>query len=266
MKANGKTMIVTGGGNGVGRQLVLQLLNKGAKVLAVDINQDALNETVNIAQNSSRLFTYVVDISNKEMVFEFAKEAIKEHKKIDGVINNAGIIQPFVYLDELEMDRIERVMNINFYGTLYMVKAFLPHFKMRPEAHVVNVSSMGGFLPVPGQSVYGASKAAVKLLSEGLSSELADTNVHVSVIIPGGIATDIKKNSNLASSGSADESKKANLILTPEQAAKQIIEAMEKNRLRTYIGKDCKVMQAFYKVSSKLAMKMINKVMKASEH
>jgi len=158
MKVLGKNMIVTGGGNGVGRELVLQLLNKGAMVAAVDINPEALEETVIIAGKNPKLFTEVVDISNKEAVMAFAKNTIEKYGRIDGIINNAAIIQPFVHLNELEMDRIERVMDINFYGTLYMVKAFLPHLLNRPEAHIVNVS----------------------------------------VVIPGGIATDIKKNSNIS--------------------------------------------------------------------
>lgn len=265
MKAEGKNIVVTGGGNGVGRELVLQLLAKGATVFAADINLDALNETINISGNNKRLFIYAVDISDKAAVDEFAEEVIEEHEKVDGIINNAGIIQPFTYVNELGMDRIERVMNINYYGTLYMVKAFLPHLLKLHEAHIVNVSSMGGFLPVPGQSVYGASKAAVKLLSEGLSSELADTNVSVSVVIPGGIATDIKKNSNISYKVSDDNSK-TNMLLTPKKAAELIIKAMEKKKLRTYIGKDCKVMNIFYKLSPSLAMKMINKVMSANEH
>lgn len=265
MKAKGKNIVVTGGGNGVGRELVLQLLAKGATVFAADINLDALNETVKIAGNNNRLFIYVVDISDKEAVYSFAEKVIKEHKKIDGIINNAGIIQPFIHLNELDMDRIDRVMNINFYGTLYMVKVFLPYLLERPEAHIVNVSSMGGFLPVPGQSVYGASKAAVKLLSEGLSSELSGTNVNVSVIIPGGIATDIKKNSNIKYNASTDSSK-SNMVLTPKKAAELIVKAMEKKKLRSYIGKDCNVMNILYKLSSYFSIKLINKVMSASDH
>jgi len=265
MKAHEKNMIVTGGGNGVGRELVLQLLEKGATVFAIDINEKALNETVKLAQNSKNLFVYTVDISNKESVFEFAEKLMEEHGTVDGIINNAGIIQPFIHLDELEMDHIERVMNINFFGTLYMVKAFLPYLLKSPEAHIVNVSSMGGFLPVPGQSTYGASKAAVKLLSEGLSSELVNTNVNVSVVIPGGIATDIKKNSNISHKVSEDSSK-SNMLLTPAKAAELIIKAMEHNKLRTYIGRDCKIMNALYKLNPYLAMSMINKVMSANEH
>ena len=260
MKAQGKNIVVTGGGNGVGRELVLALLSKGAKVFAVDINKDALNETVRISKNSKNLFTYVVDISDKDAVFSFADNLIAEHGKVDGIINNAGIIQPFIHLNELEFDRIDRVLDINFYGTLYMVKAFLKHLMTRPEAHIVNVSSMGGFLPVPGQSIYGASKAAVKLLSEGLHSELIDTNVNVTVVIPGGIATDIKKNSNIAHNVSSSEAK-SNLVLSPKKAAELIIDSMEKNKLRRYLGKDCNIMNWLYKLSPAFAMSMINRVM-----
>lgn len=265
MKAVGKNIVVTGGGNGVGRELALQLLNQGATVFAADINLSALQETVKISGNNKKLFIYVVDISDKEAVNAFAEKVMEEHKKVDGIINNAGIIQPFIYLNELEMDRIERVMNINYYGTLYMIKAFLPYLLKQSEAHIVNVSSMGGFLPVPGQSVYGASKAAVKLLSEGLSSELANTNVEVSVVIPGGIATDIKKNSDIAYNVST-ESSKTNMLLTPKKAAELIIKAMEKKKLRTYIGKDCIAMNLLYKLNPSFAMNMINKVMSANEH
>ena len=80
-------------------------------------------------------------------------------------------------VEDLDYATIERVLNVNLMGTIYLVKAFLPHLKARPEAHIANVSSMGGFLPVPGQVMYGASKAAVKLLTEGLYAELLDTNV-----------------------------------------------------------------------------------------
>ena len=265
MNIKGKNIVVTGGGNGVGRELVFQLLRKGATVIAADINGEALDETKSLAHNSKTLFTYVVDISDKESVFGFAENVITEHGKVDGIINNAGIIQPFIALNELEMDRIERVMNINFYGTLYMIKAFLPYLRKRSEAHIVNVSSMGGFLPVPGQSVYGASKAAVKLLTESLSSELADTNVGVSVVIPGGIATDIKKNSNVASKVNKDSSK-ARMVLSPIKAAELIINAMETGKLRVYIGKDCQVMNVLYKICPRFAMNMINKVISANEH
>ena len=128
---------------------------------------------------------------------------IATHGVVDGLINVAGIIQPFVKLNDLDYEVIERVINVNLYGTIHMVKAFLPHLLERPVAHVANVSSMGGFLPVPGQTIYGASKAAVKLMTEGLYAELLDTNVGVSVIFPGAVATEITSNSGVEIPGAS---------------------------------------------------------------
>lgn len=153
-------------------------------------------------------------------------------------------------------------MNINFYGTLYMIKSFLPHLLTRPEAHIVNISSMGGFVPVPGQTIYGASKAAVKLLTEGLHSELAGTNVKVTLVFPGAVKTNISKNSGLHNPRQATEEKKYVKVLSPAKAAQIIIDGMEDNRYRVLVGKDAKIMDYFYRINPKSAAAMIRKKMK----
>ena len=148
MKVENKVIVVTGGGNGIGRELVLHLLARGAKVAAVDIDQAALQATVDLAgDKKANLSTHIVNITDKEAVEALPEQVIAQHGAVDGIINNAGIIQPFVKLNELEYPAIERVMNINFYGTLYMTKTFLPHLLKRPAAHITNISSMGGFRP-----------------------------------------------------------------------------------------------------------------------
>src|SRR6056297_346526 len=129
MKLKNKVMVVTGGGSGIGRELVLHLLDKGAEVAAIDINEKTLKETKQIATSqisgdlgdvSGKLSLHVLDITNKEKVELFPEKVIETHGKVDGLINNAGIIQPFVKIKDLEYDAIERVMNVNFYGVLYM--------------------------------------------------------------------------------------------------------------------------------------------------
>jgi NAD(P)-dependent dehydrogenase (short-subunit alcohol dehydrogenase family) len=202
MKVQGKVFVVTGGGNGIGRELTLMLLKKGAIVAAIDLSENALQEISKLAgQHSKNLSTHILNISNKQEVDLLPESIILKHGQIDGIINNAGIIQPFVRIHQLNFDAIERVMNVNFYGTLYMVKAFLPYLMKRPEAHIANISSMGGFLPVPGQSIYGASKAAVKLLTEALYAELLNTKVRVSIVFPGAIGTNITINAGLGTNG-----------------------------------------------------------------
>lgn len=258
---NDKVIVVTGGGGGIGRQLVLQLLQKGAKVATVDISQERLNETYEKANRSENLMIHVLDITKLEAVKEFLVAVKAKFGAVDGLINNAGIIQPFVPVKDLEYKKINQVMDVNFYGPLYMIKTFLPEFLSRPEAHIMNVSSMGGFFPFPGQSIYGASKAALKLMTEGLYAELLNSPVKVGVVFPGAIATDISKNSGVAMEAPKGDEKPAMKMTLPEKAAEEIIKAMEKNRFQTYVGSDSKMMKMMYKLSPKRAISFITKMM-----
>ncbi len=266
MKIANKNIIVTGGGNGMGRELTFKLLSKGARVIAVDVNLAGLEETFRLSGKNEKLLTRVLNITDKEAVLEFSEEIIKTLGHIDGIINNAGIIQPFIELKDLKLEQIDRVMDVNFYGTLYMTKAFLNHLLTRPEGHIINIASMGGFFPVPGQSSYGASKAAVKLMTEGLYSELLDTNVHVSVVFPGAIATDIKKNSQVSDKVMTEKDKNSKMLTKPSAAAEQIVNAMEKNKYRLFIGKDSKAMNFLYSINPAVATRLIKKVMDSREH
>lgn len=263
MKVQNKVILVTGGGSGMGRELVLNLLSRNAKVIAIDVNGNALDETRALAgTQKDSLSTSIVDITDRSSVESLLEIAISRYGFVDGVINNAGIIQPFVKVNELSYAIIERVMNINFYGTLYMIKTFLPHLLTRPEAHIVNISSMGGFLPVPGQTIYGASKAAVKLLTEGLNLELATTNVKVTVVFPGAVNTNITKNSGISAPPRPASEEKAKQILSPVKAAQIIVDGMENDRYRVLVGNDSKMMDLLYRLNPKSAAKMIGNKMK----
>ncbi len=263
MKIKNKVYVVTGGGNGIGRELVLQLLSSGATVAAVDIDQAGLEETAELAGGDrSRLSQHIVDITDRDAVLRLPERVISKWGVVDGLINNAGIIQPFVKSNDVEFAAIERVININFYGTVNMTKAFLPHFLERPEAHIVNVSSMGGFLPVPGQGLYGASKAAVKLFTESLYAELLGTNVHVSVVFPGAIGTDIAAHSGVEmDAGAAEEGTASFSPMPPEEAAAAILKGIEKDKFRILVGSDAKFMNFLYRLSPKFATKYIVKQM-----
>ncbi len=269
MRAQGKVIVVTGAGSGMGRQLTLQLLSKGAKVAAVDLNEGSLRETVSLAADGAELATFALSVTDKEAVEALPGRVSERFGAVDGVINNAGIIQPMVNVADLDFATIERVMDVNFRGVLYLTKALLPHLLARPEAHIVNISSMGGFLPVPGQTVYGASKAAVKLLTEGLWSELATTKVRVTVVFPGAIMTNIAVNSGLAGyqkglTGAADSGKAKLPPMTPaDEAARVIIEAMEANKFRALIGRDAKMMDMLYRLSPERAARLIYQRMRS---
>jgi len=263
MRIQNKVYVVTGGGNGIGRELVLQLLSAGAKVAAVDIDEGGLQETAKLAvENSANMSQHILDITDREAVSKLPDSVISEWGAVDGLINNAGIIQPFVKSIEIGFDAIDRVMNINFNGTVNMTKAFLPYLMERPEAHIVNVSSMGGFLPVPGQGVYGASKAAVKLFTESLYAELLGTRVHVSVVFPGAIGTDIAARSGVEmDAGATEEGASSFNPMPPEEAAAAILKGIEKDKFRILVGSDAKFMNFLYRLSPKFATKYIVKQM-----
>ncbi|CAH1195639.1 Putative oxidoreductase SadH [Paenibacillus auburnensis] len=264
MKVADKVIVVTGAGGGIGRELVLNLLSKGARVAAVDISEEALEETRKQSGDAGgRLSAHIVNLTDCEAVESLPEQVINHHGTVDGIINNAGIIHSFVPVNELGYDKIKQVMDINFYGTLFMVKAFLPHLLTRPTAHITNISSMGGFLPVPGQTIYGASKAAVKLLTEGLHSELKNTRVKVTVVFPGGVSTNIMKNSGLDQTKNKElNQKQVAQLLTPKKAAEIIVNGIEQNRFRVLAGKDSRLMDKLYRLNPKRAAGLIADKMK----
>lgn len=265
MKVRNKVIVVTGGGNGIGRELVLNLLSRGAKVAAVDINAAALQETVKLAGDRAQdLAVFTLNVTDKSAVEALPAKVIQRFGAVDGIINNAGIIQPFVRLNDLGYDAIQRVLDVNLYGTLYMVKAFLPHLLERPAAHIANVSSMGGFLPVPGQTVYGASKAAVKLMTEGLYAELLNTNVKVTLVYPGAIGTNITANSGVEVNRPASDGKESSIKpLAPEKAAAIIVDAIEQDRYSVLVGSDARFMDFIYRLNPKRAAGFIYNQMKS---
>lgn len=259
MKAKGKHFIVTGGGKGIGRAMVLQLLSKGARVTIVDLDETAMNETWQLAgPRQEQLSTECLNVAEREAVEAFAAKLTSGENTVDALINNAGIIQPFVPVNELSHGKIEQIMQVNFYGTVYMTKAFLPHLMQRPEAHIMNVGSMGGFIPFPGQTIYSASKAAVKLFTEGLYAELLGTSVGVSIAMPGAVNTHIAANSGVEVQleGGAQNSQSYKM-LEADVAAAQILDAIERNKARLLVGKDAGFLDAFYRLMPSRAIRFI---------
>jgi short-subunit dehydrogenase len=261
MKCKDKVVVVTGAASGMGRELVFELLRRKARVAAVDRNESALQETAQLANAPhAAIETFTLSVADRAMVEALPRAVEERFGAVDGVINCAGVIQPFKRLVDLDYAAIDRVFDVNFRGTLYMAKAFLPSLLARPEAHIVNISSMGGFLPVPGQTAYGASKAAVKLLTEGLQAELSQTGVHVTVVFPGAVATNIATNSGVAVEVKGDRRK---FTMRPaDRAARDILDGMERNRCRVVVGRDARFLDVLYRLDPVRAAAFIAKQMK----
>jgi len=264
MKVHGKVIVVTGAGSGIGRELTLLLLSKGARVAGIDLNGPALAEIARIAADYEDGFEPIeANVADRNMVEQLPEKILARFGTVDGVINNAGIIQPFVTVNSLDYAVIERVLNVNLWGTIYVTKTFLPALLKRPEAHIVNLSSMGGFLPVPGQTIYCAAKAGVKLLTEGLASELMQTKVRVTAVFPGAIATNIKANSGVRPASTGAQHRGAIEPLPPRSAAEIIVKAMERNAPQVYVGRDSAFMSLLHRLSPAFAARLIANQMKS---
>lgn len=257
---SGKTIVVTGAGNGIGRAVTLLLLSKGALVAGVDLNAAGLAETAEQAGAGARFSQHEVNITDREAVAALPAQVVEKHGQVDGLINIAGVIQQFVRVVDLPYSEIEKVMNVNFWGTINTCKAFLPTLLTRPQASIINVASMGAYTPVPGQAVYGASKAAVALLTEALYAELLDTKVSVGIIYPGSIATDIAVNSGLAAMGESSDAPQQKTT-SPQEAAEVIVNAIEKEKFRATIGSDAAMLDKLSRLNPKFATRMLAKKM-----
>lgn len=258
MKIRDKVFVVTGGANGMGRHVALSLVDKGARVAAVDVDEAGLKETVALGgPRSGKISTHVLDVVDRSATRALPDAVVAAHGAVDGLVNVAGIIHRFARLNELEFDEIERVLNINLYGVLNVTKAFLPHLLKRPTAHITIVSSMASYAPVPGQVIYGASKGAVKMLAEGLNSELRGTDIRVSVVFPGAVRTDIAVNSGAMTPQENEATANTMRMLPPPVAAAKIVRGIEKDSYRIFAGFDAFVLDKLSRVAPLLAARLI---------
>ncbi|MGA8048122.1 MAG: SDR family oxidoreductase [Dermatophilaceae bacterium] len=260
MQITDKVFVVTGGGKDIGREVVLQLLERGARVAAIDLSPDALERTAELAGAEDRLTLHPIDVGDQDAVTRAFAEIVSAHGHLDGLLNVAGLMQRPVPLLDLDIAEIERVMAVNFWSVVYTTKAALPHLTTRPQACVVNVSSIGGFTPVPGQTAYGASKAAVKLLTEGLYAEMRGTNVAVTIVFPGAVGTDIPVDSDVTTAEAAEAwSRTGSSVATPsaQDAGAQIVEAVQKGPYRITIGRDAALLDRFSRLAPQRATERV---------
>jgi short-subunit dehydrogenase len=238
--------VVTGAGSGIGRALAVRLARAGSALALADVNAAGLKESAQeAAQHGVEVSEHVVDVSDSERVAQFAQEVIARHGRASILVNNAGVALHGT-IEQLSIDDIEWLMRINFHGVVYGVKHFLPILRQQPEAYVLNVSSVFGFIAPPGQGAYCASKFAVRGFTEALRHELAGSNIRVAAIHPGGVSTGIARSARVgagADAAAADESaldfdKVART--TPETAAERILDGILRNRERILIGPDAK--------------------------
>ena len=243
---NGGVAVVTGAGSGIGRALARRLSEAGSALALADINEKGLLETAaSLPGRTGTVSTHVLDVSDEAGVRAFAEDVVSRHGRVTLLINNAGVALHGRF-EEISLDDLRWLMGINFWGTVYGVKFFLPILKQQARAHIVNISSVFGLVAPAGQAAYSASKFAVRGFTEALRHELDDTPVFVSCVHPGGIRTRIALLAKLGANTPAESKKEAvsrfeRLAKTsPEAAAARILRGVERREPRILIGFDAR--------------------------
>jgi len=240
-KLEGRVAVVTGAGSGIGRATALLLAERGCALALVELNEASLAESADLVRAAGRkVSTHVADVADRARMEHLPGEVLSEHGHVHILVNNAGVSVIGTLLEQ-KLDDFAWLMGINFWGVVYGCKLFLPFLLAEDEAQIVNISSMFGFIGVPTQISYNASKYAVRGFSEALSSELSGTNVGVTCVHPGGIRTNVVRSSRISSERDAEDKRLTietfeRRAHSPEKAARKIVRAIERKQARVRIG------------------------------
>ena len=258
---SGKTAVITGAGSGMGRYLAVLLAKAGANVAICDINEETLNGTAAmVRQYNVPVSTHIVDMGDMERIEALPEEVLARHGAVDLVFNNAGVTMGSSFAGMSEEDW-DWVMNINLNGVVKATRVFIPLLKDRPEAAIINTSSIFGMIAVAGQSVYHATKFGVRGFTESLAKEFKDTAVQVHCVHPGHIGTNIVANSRFNEDDDAtfmrqdnvDVDEMADMFRTggmhPSRAAQIILNGVKRNKRRIFVGLDAKLMDLAQRIT-----------------
>ena len=251
----------------MGRYLALNLAQEGSDVVICDINQKALNETEDLikAYNVS-CSSLNLDLREKNNIDTLVEETISNHGKVDLLFNNAGVVtaSPFLEMKESDWDWCN---DLNYNSLVYCSRAFLPHLMKEKESALVNTSSIFGIITTPNNTVYHATKFAVRGFTESLAMELRDDPIQINCVYPGHIGTNIVldarfKKEILLTNGEYAKDSNGKLLtvedvgstfretgMNPNKAAKIILKGVKKNKRRIFVGLDAKVMEIAQRLS-----------------
>lgn len=266
----GNVVVVTGAASGIGRELALELARKGCNLALSDVNEVDLQKTVELlAEYPIKVKADKLNVADKDAFFQYADDVIAHFGQVDRVINNAGrsVADGFV---SGTVEDFKMVMDVNFWGAFHGTKAFLPHLLERPDATIVNVSSVNAFLPFPNQSSYNVSKYAICGMNESLQQELNGTSVKVMSVFPGGVKTNIVNNSKfvrgpkegMSQTESADLFQKVAMTSAP-RAARVIVRGIRRGKKRLRVGPDAYLFDYLKRLAPRFAVWLIGKLASA---
>lgn len=260
----GRNVVITGCSTGIGKEIAVQLVKKfGCNVMGVARNQQKLDALK--AELGDRFDYRRFDISDEKAWNDFSAELDAAGFEVDVLINNAGMIQEFRQFADLDMPTVKKIIDTNFNSVIFGVAAFLPLIRKSRFGYIVNVSSASAILPVCGETVYSATKGAVRAFSESLAQDLSGFGIGVSCVMPGPVKTDLYKSRDTADGAAKKDYELVESIgITAEKAAKRIIKAMRKRKRRVLIDIVARLMDFGVRVAPTLTQKITCKAMKAA--
>jgi short-subunit dehydrogenase len=249
---------ITGASSGIGRALALELAARGCDLALSDLNLAGLELLAKeiTASHARRVTIRQVDVGDPKQIQAFAEAAIADFPDLGILINNAGVAL-LGQFHEYDQSQLEWLMGINFWGVVHGTRAFLPHLRGRPQAHIVNISSIFGIIAPAGQTAYCAAKFAVRGFSEALRHELAMSNspVRLSVVHPGGVKTNIARKARagvylrqIPGETEIGDRFEQMARTTPAAAAQRIVRGIERNEPRILIGSDARLLDMIQRI------------------
>ena len=250
----GKVVAITGAGSGIGRAIAHLAASRGASLALSDWNKVGLDETVELLGDGVNVMSTQVDVADRAAVAAWAAEVASHFGQVNMIVNNAGVTVAGDFV-EMSYEDFDWIVGINFMGVVHGTKEFLPHLIASGDGYLVNISSLFGLISMPGQSAYNATKYAVRGFTEAIREEMliAKHPVGVTCVHPGGIKTGIARHGRKTASQDADavdrlfEEKLARM--TPEKAAKIILDGAAARRPRVLVGMDAHLIHQFARLT-----------------
>jgi len=235
----GKVAVVTGAAGGIGAAIAKRLALEGTHLCLIDLRADALDSVVRELGREHEVDAHVLDVADAAAWEALAADVAARRGGADLLVNNAGFTVHGAFADQSVAD-IDRIVDVNLRSVLYGCRAFLPQLRERPEAHIVNVSSLAGRVAFPYQSTYCATKYAVRGLSTSLRMELAADDIGVTTVMPGAVATAFLERATSYDRAAARALTKLMLDhgVDPRRVANRVLRAIHRNQAEVLIGWD----------------------------
>ena len=235
--------IITGASSGIGRELAYQMADQGAWLVLAARNGLALEETASVCRRrGGRALTIPTDVTDQGQCQRLIQRAVEEYGRVDTLVNNAGITMWALFEEFENLDLFEKIMQVNYFGTVYCTHYALPYLK-ETRGRIVAVASLAALNGIPTRSAYSASKHAIKGFMDTLRIELAGSGVSVTISYPDFVATGMRERAFKADGQPLGESPLAEgKVMTTEDSVRSLLNAMDrraredKQTLRGQVG------------------------------